>query len=94
MPNYYMVVHQVAGMSNAHTNTFVTREDADAMFEACLNDGHVSSAWLDVYTAAGRETVAIYNNKNAIEQIAKPAASMAADGAAAPVLASPFASAV
>lgn len=94
MNTFYMVIYQQGGICTPMWNTFVTREDADALFEACINDGPVSSAWLDVYTEAGRETVAIYNNKNAIAQITKPAASMAAEGAAAPLLASPFALAV
>lgn len=90
----YMVVHQLNGNQCPYADSFANKLAAQGLFEEWVSNPGVSSAWIDEFTDAGRETIAIYHNKQAAKPVAAPAGALAADGAAAPVLASPFASVV
>lgn len=84
----YMVVHQLNGNQYPYADSFANKIAAQGLFEEWVSNPGVSSAWIDEFTDAGRETIAIYHNKQACQQAAASAPAMAAGSASAPVFAS------
>lgn len=87
MNTFYMVIYQQGGICTPMWNTFVTREDADALFGELINDESITAAYMDRWDSQGREIVALYGSKLKAKPCDAGGAAMAAGSALADVFA-------